>query len=37
MAIGQWLRSRLKPETFRRVFLWSVLALGAWMMIRAVL
>ncbi len=37
MAIGQWLRSRLEPETFRRVFLWSILALGVWMMARAVL
>ena len=35
MAMGQWLRARLEAETFRRVFLWSVLALGIWMMIRA--
>jgi uncharacterized membrane protein YfcA len=35
MAIGQWLRHRLSANAFRLVFLSSILALGAWMMIHA--
>jgi uncharacterized membrane protein YfcA len=35
MGIGQWLRSRLQPEVFRRLFLIGLLLLGAYLMLRA--
>lgn len=34
MGLGQRLRGRLTPETFRRWFLLGLLALGAWLLVR---
>jgi uncharacterized membrane protein YfcA len=34
MQLGEWLRRRLSPELFRRIFLVSLVLLGAHMMIR---
>lgn len=31
MFAGQKLRSKVQPETFRRIFLTGLLALGAWL------
>lgn len=35
MAVGQRLRNRLSEERFRRVFFWSLLALGLWIASKA--
>ena len=37
MALGQWARSRLRPETFRRWFFVGLLALGLYMAARGLL
>jgi len=37
VAAGQWLRDRIDPETFRRVFFCALFALGADLALRAVL
>jgi len=34
MYLGQRLRDRLRPETFRRWFLWALVLLGAYMVLR---
>lgn len=34
MSLGQWLRTRLAPEPFRRCFLAGLLALGGWLALR---
>lgn len=36
MAVGQWLRRRTRPERFKRWFFLGLLALGAWLLARAV-
>ena len=37
MGLGQWLRSRISPEMFRRCFFLGLLALGAHLALRAVI
>ena len=37
MALGQWLRSRVRPELFRLCFLAALLALGAHLALRGLL
>ena len=37
MAIGQWVRGKLSESSFRRVFFGSVLVLGVYIMIRAIM
>jgi uncharacterized protein len=35
MALGQWLRARVREETFRIVFFAASLLLGAYLVLRA--
>jgi uncharacterized membrane protein YfcA len=37
MALGQWARSRVRPELFRLCFLAALLALGAHLALRGLL
>jgi uncharacterized membrane protein YfcA len=37
MALGQWVRSRVRPELFRLCFLAALLALGAHLALRGLL
>jgi uncharacterized membrane protein YfcA len=37
MTLGQWLRLRVQPETFKRIFFCGLLALGAYLTIRNLL
>jgi uncharacterized membrane protein YfcA len=37
MGLGQWLRGRIKPETFRLCFFIGLLALGAHLALRSLL
>jgi uncharacterized protein len=37
MALGQWVRSRVRPELFRLCFLVALLALGAHLALRGLL
>jgi uncharacterized protein len=35
MALGQWVRSRVQPETFKAIFFWGLLALGTYLVLRS--
>ena len=37
MGVGQWLRLRVRPETFKTIFFCGLLALGAYLTIRSAL